>query len=485
MARDPLRYVKDHSQLDTDLAAEIQEKPQTKEKETLTSNADKRSRIGFNKRLLKDTNGIEQSFEEARAIGHFFTTAPPSVNFNLLHTVHADQSSQMECDEGNSTDVSMADSSSGQSAASQPRKISKMDSDVGGRVLFRNETSYDGSLNQTGLSTASSTVNNAEAVGVPTKREEETINTKLAVRELSMMFSSPAFGVDNVARRTERQAVLMNQSIEEGTEDRSFANIGEGLGNSSMLDNSILNYNGDEATENRGPRNPLARTTKTPGFEKMALQEVKCDESSDGILSCSRSRRLQFPQRQHHEQIVDSLDDAGFSVYEDHDNQQTLAEDEPMHPFAHENDDERNASVSLSSIAPKGGFAIFEDEDTENQKPVGNPGLGFTIYEDDNSQTDSDDAHEEVGPENGDTATLSLFGETVGLLKTDLAHSSDDEGNESRNEDGATATLSLFNEVFQDLSATQDTPRASQETPKGNGGFSIFVDNDDNNSNVS
>ena len=46
------------------------------------------------------------------------------------------------------------------------------------------------------MSSASSTIDQTFAVGAPATKEEQTINTQFALRELSMMFSSPAFGLN-------------------------------------------------------------------------------------------------------------------------------------------------------------------------------------------------------------------------------------------------------------------------------------------------
>lgn len=46
------------------------------------------------------------------------------------------------------------------------------------------------------MSSASSTIDQTFAVGAPSSKEEPTINTQFALRELSMMFSSPAFGLN-------------------------------------------------------------------------------------------------------------------------------------------------------------------------------------------------------------------------------------------------------------------------------------------------
>ena len=104
LARDPLRYVRDPSQLESDVAAEEQDRSKANEEtvKTATKSERGRSRTGFSKGLLQNSHGEEQSFEEARAITKCYTVASPSANFNLLHVDMADQSSQMDLDEDGS-----------------------------------------------------------------------------------------------------------------------------------------------------------------------------------------------------------------------------------------------------------------------------------------------------------------------------------------------------------------------------------------------
>ena len=86
------------------------------------------------------------------------------------------------------------------------------------KVLFAGDTSIDSQSHPNNLSTASSTVNERDAVGVAGGVEEETINTKLAMKELSMMFSSPAMGLNDLEPHVEDDEV-------EGTR-RHFSIVG-------------------------------------------------------------------------------------------------------------------------------------------------------------------------------------------------------------------------------------------------------------------
>jgi hypothetical protein len=476
------------------LAAEEKDRTEINEKNAPTKSVS-RSQTGFNKRLLKSASGEEQSFEEARASAKYYKIAAPSTNFNLLHVERVEQGTSMDLDEETSIDVSMAESLATSShrttASKQPRKLQRLNSNGEGRVLFRTEASFDTSLNQTAISNASSTLHTFDAVGVPTKKEEETINTKLAMKELSMMFSSPAFGVDDVARKTERATARLNQSITDERHqdaDVSYGNVGDMLGN-SMLDNSILNVQETDDENSGMVRNPFARTTSTPGFEKMAFRELEGESDAGGLLGC-RTQSRQPPQRAIQENPlrgpeVELSEDADFKIFE-------------------EDQEEPNSQESVEPPQAL-GFTIFQDEGQEENKEDNDPlsgGLGFSIYEDGNafehtraedspsakgSEESGSDLNDESGYEHGDTASISLFGDAVAWLdderKVPASRPRSGSGNADADEDGNsvgdTATVSLFNEIFQEVS---QTPIRSAETRQSSstksGGFEIFVEGD-------
>ena len=495
LARDPLRYVKDPSRLESDLATREEEhQHESTEPAFPVNKSEKRSRTGFNKRLLKNDIGKEQSFEEARANSKFYTIAPPSINFNLLRVDEADQSSQMDLDEEASIDVSM-DESVPQFDQEPRLKVQRLGSKTGGKVLFRTEASFDRStsLNKTAISTASSTVQELNAVGVPTKKEEETINTKFAMRELSMMFSSPAYGVDDVARKTE-QSSRVNQSTDGSQHcgvDVSYCNVGDILG-TSMLDNSILNIDGADS-ENRGPRNPFARSTATPGFEKMALRELESESDADeSLLQCSTGRQRPLKQALQEDPLrgseVELTDDPGFRIYQDDTDENPVADrGQPSGGVGFsifEDADDKEQGDEKAEPSGGLGFTLFEDgdgikQDDEKKAPTG--GQGFTIFEDGVAEgAEETSSSEDLAK--GDTASFSLFGDAVAILDDERSNRSKSQaalGRASTNSGGETATLSLFNEAFNEIN------EASASSPKRTGGFEIFVDNDEEGDHVS
>jgi len=170
---------------------------------------------GFDKKLVNQgNNGKETCFEECRASVKYYKIVPTDENFNMLHC--KDDCSFMDVDELSTIqDVSMEDNSlspnmveceshhKNDSKLYAPQNISilKDSFDNGNtekvseqrKVLFGMNTTIESQSNSyiQSLSMASSTINDQDAVGVLGEKEE-TINTKFAARELSMMFSSPA-----------------------------------------------------------------------------------------------------------------------------------------------------------------------------------------------------------------------------------------------------------------------------------------------------
>ena len=475
LSRDPLRYVRDPTQFESDraIAAKRQESTQT----TTTTNSEppkssKRANIGFNKKLLKNEQGIEQSFEEARGRSMCYVIATSACNFNLLHVSNVDHSSsRMDLDEEEESDDCSMDGSFSKSTSltseEQPRKVLRLEpKHLGNALLFSDPSSKNASLNLTAVSNASSAVNESDAVGVPTRREEETINTKLAMRELSMMFSSPAFGVDNLATKTERRANYMSRFENDRGTDTSFADVGYSLGD-SMLDNSIINYD----NENHGPRNPSARTANSTALDAMALREISTvSEIDSAALGCSaQGARVSVLASQYNplRGIAAELDEkVDFEIFED----------------AIENAPE--------NVKARGGkFRIFQDALEEDRKPAARR---FSLDKDsgeenDSNSSDSDNANRFA---QGDTATFTMLMDVAGLDENENCVNGPQRRASSIGvtEQGDTATLSIFNEMFQDVATTRrEESRAAHAPSKAatSGGFCIFVEEEDESAKVS
>ncbi len=134
----------------------------------------------------------EQSLEELRAEKGFYRIASGQNDFSLLITrINAENESFMSLDEN---DCSVNNNIEVEHS-SQCFSKSSLKKDVGSN---ENAMSPYTKTNQFMLSTsvneshASSTFNDMEAIGGLIKAEDETINTKFARVEMSLMFSSPA-----------------------------------------------------------------------------------------------------------------------------------------------------------------------------------------------------------------------------------------------------------------------------------------------------
>jgi hypothetical protein len=414
LAKDPLRYMRDPLQLATDLQEEQDGRRSDSTTAAVTRPSKSKKPSGsiscaFNRKLLsKDAAGHEQCFEEARASTRYFKLAPSSLNFNLLDSLQRPSDnmmndSAMSLDESGSIDIdvsmedSIADSRlflSRPASAKTERPLTKPPTTntrkpLAVRSLFRSDASVEAAVtvptprNMSTLSTASSTVDEAVAVGVPGGREEQTINTQFALRELSMMFSSPAFGMNESVRQVNRSGglgpILNESGVSEAAADdggggddtatfESIADLVQGVADSdhSFRREQSGDSFGSTAGENHGRvGNPHARSNATPDFDALALRTLEADQDQPGCDAAPRRGLGQMSQVDPLRalQEVDLPTDPGFTIYSE--------EEEPT------------------------VFEIYHDSSA-----VG--GGGVTRQREDESE--------------GDTATLSLFGDDVDAL---------------------------------------------------------------------
>ncbi|KAL3920847.1 MAG: hypothetical protein SGILL_003052 [Bacillariaceae sp.] len=442
LARDPLRYLRDPGQLDSEKADAPKPPPEeSRSAPPEKTKSERKSRTGFNKRLLKNKQGKEQCFEEARAAsGCFKTTIGSENNFNLLHVGHkTDQSSQMDMeDEDGSIDISMAESTSRsfQSAAScqQPFKLQRIGSKTEGRRLFMPNGSFEAGLNQTAVSNASSAVNESDAVGVSTRKEEATINTKFAMRELSMMFSSPAFALDGRKQPHHSTASKINENSNEDVCDDSFGNLGDGI----MLNNSICNTGLEESDQNSSFR--------SSGYAKASAQKQS---------SVRKPEAFQIFQDNESDEKPEPQGNGGFAIFDDNENV------------------EKPASVQKKGSAGF-GFQIYQDNGDESMTGQDVSRVHVSCLKSIESESDESS----VGCfENGDTASMT---EAMALFGGDGLEAAQRPSNAAS--EGDTATLSLFNEIFSKEDQNLSPPSGSDEQNKPKtaaaGSFQIFVDTD-------
>jgi hypothetical protein len=410
--QDPLRYVKDPSQVkeDQELAKRsLDAKAESSEDDLVYSSAVRpavnyshlssrllskdsssnhqskqkgsssaRVHCAFDKSLLaKDCQGQECCFEEQRASRGHYKLVPSTTNFNDLQQPMADDS-EMDIDESRTTngDVTMEDATANAAAASHQKQGSR-------RVLFRNDTSFEIRDRSINVSQCSSTVNESQAVGIP-NQEEETINTKLAMKELSMMFSSPGIALTSSKKpkraKTDQELIPGlgehnsfeshqggNQdddgSVDSGGDTANFETIMDLVGNVAIdPNNSVLRVDDAKAdSENQGTRNPLSRAgSPQEMIDKAALRTLKSDDQAS-----SRSCRAGGPRRAFGPIAQDDPfasakvnplhDDPGFAIFEDpEDNDGTQSKTEGPGLRSHE--DPKPAAKETAS-----GFSVHED----------------------------------------------------------------------------------------------------------------------------
>lgn len=206
LTRDPLRYMKNPGKVVSD-----------QYKYDSNTATDSRNRIQDQKSVSADEptkevcSSEENCFEEQRLHAHYYKLVSSDIDFNLLRQVgndESDNSSQMDVEESMMVDESCSEMDTEDDAKMtilQPNKSSLKSSVRKGkiadtameeeyvvgavnprRVLFGANTSLVFNNNASvDTSTASSQFNGSFI------RAEETINTKLANAEISMMFSSP------------------------------------------------------------------------------------------------------------------------------------------------------------------------------------------------------------------------------------------------------------------------------------------------------
>jgi len=283
LASDPLRYVKNPSQLGAD--QENEKISASIPKVSLQSKKPKT--LGYASQLLQNTNRVEQCFEEARCLAKYFTVVTGDDDFNHLAIVQATN----DADSCMSIDASFGVASIDDSRLSQPPVSENLplQPPLRSTPLAPN------------VSTSSSTVDAPNATG--SRNAEPTINTQLAFKELSMMFSSPAFpSTEEKGRHGERTGglpILNVSGVSETINDRNEEFISNGVPNSSF---AVVDEPHEAPVSSfviHCDENPPARNTSR--FENQARDStarpssrftLHCDDTSanDGEKAATKSR---------------------------------------------------------------------------------------------------------------------------------------------------------------------------------------------------
>ena len=487
LARDPLRYVRNPSKVESDrfkygedcglikkkdLCRDDDARPST---DAGSKKVNKKVVSGFTKRLLaKDQDGQERCFEEARAAAKYYRLVSSEKDINLLEVqeipITARESSTMELEEDESSinDVEMEDDitevednrteyegysphddtqikSIRQSLVVQgTREESTAREPTPQRVLFGLNRSVASALN---TSVASSTMDEMDAVGVPMGKEEETINTKFAKIELSMMFSSPQMGVRFNDEVSSNQLPVPNYEGEkdENGDTASFSLVAalmeddKNLGTSASILAGVKHPrdgDGEESDENECPRNLMARTNQGSSDVKVvaAEQRVLGELTTVKILG-------ELPTTAQGDPSLRGNTD--FRIFCDGEDIQV-----------------KDESAKQMDMGPA-PFSVYEDgEYADNPKAneVTNSAAAFSIFAD---SEDADNAKENQEVTNS-AAPFSIFNDGVA-----------DEPIANQEVTNSAAPFSIFVD-----GETVNEPIADQEVENNASPFSIFVDNE-------
>ena len=261
--------------------------------------------LGSDKKLISEYKSKKECcFEEQRAKAGRFKVVPSARNFNLLHKMEdlcmSQNSSCMEIDDAStieevemediSRSMSMIREDEDRSGGNNEEQHSHLfhDSEAkkfdGKKVLFGANTSIGNQSTSRvhNTSTASSTIDERDAVGVVGDREE-TLNTKFAARELSMMFSSPAgFMNKSSALSSKKTSEKLLFSIHRDNDElnSSLDKPAQRVSSSKHSEGAFAIFC-DDGEEKDGAQNRNAKIPRTAGFAIYEESESE-DDSFEG-----------------------------------------------------------------------------------------------------------------------------------------------------------------------------------------------------------
>jgi hypothetical protein len=380
---------------------------------------------GFNMSLLTDRHGKEQSQEEARASASYYTPAQESSNFSLLVRMIEEEAEASMMDEsmGDSSAMSLATETFheveafalqgiessfahgeerkpiSRGAKSEPEPASSR------KVAFAIFNENNNQSYASHATNASSTVNEQIATGGVYKTEEETINTKLAMAEMSVMFASPSVGRDEEEDSDEEAKHEENPSA-----PLPFKILNESvMHDDNQVDNSIYA--------------PSDSPTKSSPVIERAFESRSRRPTATPFSPATCSQEKESGRR---------LNKSSFFVYKD-DTTEMKRPKEAIKPIEEENGD--TASFSIFNEPYETALGSANDaRDTAHESPVKERDFGskrrrplapaaaraapFAVYKDDTAELKVPIKPAEV--EKGDTATFSLLND---MYATEPAHS--------------------------------------------------------------
>ena len=367
-------------------------------------------RGGYDKELLRDASGRECCFEERRVMAKYYKLSSADSDFNLLKLQESEDmnTSQMNVEESieevNMEEIPAKNTTQRlKSALKPPSKSDAVNTSVvTRRVLFGANTlcvQKDESLN---TSTASSQPN-----GSFVRDREETINTKFANAEISMMFCSPNNNESMAEQHgrsflastckkplfsTSRKASSANQPIDK-TAEESFAIFQDDATDLPVFD------------ENTSRQNPMGtfsifqEVTDENADKSILVSEKNCPINSNGEETATMSAL---------NEVLSGGGGLGFEIHSDspsearqYTSKNTGAGSKSITDMTRELSNDATASLSdigalmgdikdcsikatSTKQASSGAFSIFSDEDENTAAPRK---VEFAIHEDDASNS--------------------------------------------------------------------------------------------------
>jgi Mad3/BUB1 homology region 1 len=345
--------------------------------------------------LLRNAyTGMEQSFEEARASTGYFTLLASSDNFNRLikqPTSEADPDSSV-MSISMEDDTSYVDSSGTavggvKSRENQDVLPCKVREDItpkfsasgkppimadrkGAPIASRRDSSFEsvaaGPIYLNG-SMDSSTLDESSAVGGPHKKDEQTINTQLALKELSMMFYSPAIIPGNTSVvRTGGLGPILDESASSDLRNSSIVSECAVTEPPREVAGVSFAIHCDDDENMEGMQNPSARSIDMPNFDAAVLQPLSQETKSDGsVLDCNAAslRRGIGPVHQDNPfrrlLVRDLPSSPGFPIYGDDGSDKAVQEEDNgalsvFRPFS-------KSTQVRTGISPTGDTATFSE----------------------------------------------------------------------------------------------------------------------------
>ncbi len=296
--------------------------------------------LGFDNKLIsRDRKERESCFEEQRArAGRYKLIPSTATNFNLLHKVEGNgsmstNSSCMDIDEGSTIEeVEMEDDSRSIDIIREDEETKNESIDKNQSTLFNSKKVLFGANTSMGnhssrahnTSTASSTVDERDAVGVVGDREE-TLNTKFAARELSMMFSSPGgFMSQSVLKSSKKTSEKLLFSIhqdneEEGSDSSGDEQVGRDTGGAFDIfcDDKEVNMSGGKGDPKPVPKSGFAIYEESESDDNSFDEEGRNGDTASlaDIMDIMKDTSLEKHSVRGRTLGAKGKDDGGFSIF--------------------------------------------------------------------------------------------------------------------------------------------------------------------------